>query len=781
MLCFVPFSSTKFPVCYGSRIRSVQIAIRRRILALTHLARASGYRKRAWSGSWSKFRTTCSAERARFAIHHHLLQLTCSANLAALSSQENDATPNTLILLTVGEPSPIPLPTWSTLPTNIIHLDVLALEHKLLRRAQEAEIPGTPDRQTPLPSLAALLQTLQIPVPPFVPLGNAGNEAYYTLLAFQKLMMAETRLPDLLFQQPDFGYMGQMGQQMQGMMGSLGMGNGNGMGYNLPGSGSMVFNGPGGMNGMSGMNGMNSMASMGSMNNLANHTQNFSPLPPPQAPFAQYSQSRSHSHSHSRRGSSSSPRHSSEIMPPPSIPTSRSGTHSGSRSPSDNSPRRQHGTLPPNVRRQSGSYQSISGSGTKQRPASVPHHGSFEAAVGDRPVTMIGINGERQAQAQAQAQAPLRSAMRGSGSNVNIAGQVNGGSGLSAHGSNSATASRTVSWSGPPPIDVDTPGGVFEGDRPAVMRTGSLPDGYETPEYMAAAARSPVARETTNGIPPIQTSGYVNGHGNSYTRSPVMLSSTRSRSSDYFGGQQVAGLGTGASGRSGSVINFDEAAQVSSGPSSPQQMPRAVRRASQVMMLEQSTGSLGSGGGGGGGIGSGQASVAGTNVGTAPGSTATSVSAPASTSTGNTPSLPRGLSMSMSGPDVNGSGASASGSGGASVPGSGPSAGSGSGSGSAQSHPTTQSSGGNASGNGNIRTLSRSNLSAMLTGGLPKTEKEEKPAAATRKQSKDMLKEAKSGKDAKDGKVGKEGKEGRLKSEKSMKNVAGALARFWVG
>lgn len=61
-------------------------------------------------------------------------------------------------------------------------------------------MPNTPSRTTPLNSLGALLQTLQIPVPPYAPLGNAGNEAFYTVLAFQKLMMADTRCPELLFQ-----------------------------------------------------------------------------------------------------------------------------------------------------------------------------------------------------------------------------------------------------------------------------------------------------------------------------------------------------------------------------------------------------------------------------------------------------------------------------------------------------------------------------------------------------------------------------------------------------
>ncbi|WWD03346.1 hypothetical protein V865_001398 [Kwoniella europaea PYCC6329] len=125
------------------------------------------------------------------------------ANVGALASQEADSHPNTLVLLTLGDPPPLPLPASSTLPSNILHLDVFALELNLLKRAQSQGLPGIPDRHHPLTSLGALLQTLQIPIAPFAPLGNAGNEAYYTLLAFQKLMMGETRLPEMLFRQPE--------------------------------------------------------------------------------------------------------------------------------------------------------------------------------------------------------------------------------------------------------------------------------------------------------------------------------------------------------------------------------------------------------------------------------------------------------------------------------------------------------------------------------------------------------------------------------------------------
>lgn len=132
--------------------------------------------------------------------------LTLSATLGALSAQENDSNANQLILISCGEPLPLPVPVTSTLPANILQVDILALEFNLLRRAQMRGTPGTPDRRTPLTSLHALLHTLHIPVAQFAPLGNAGNEAFYTVLAFQKLMMAETRLPDMLFQTEGYPY-----------------------------------------------------------------------------------------------------------------------------------------------------------------------------------------------------------------------------------------------------------------------------------------------------------------------------------------------------------------------------------------------------------------------------------------------------------------------------------------------------------------------------------------------------------------------------------------------
>lgn len=127
------------------------------------------------------------------------------ASLGALASHDSEGGANTLVLLSVGEPQPIPLPATTTLQQNILQLDVLQLEFALLQQAQRQGVPGVGDRRQPLGSLRQLLHHLQIPVAPHAPLGNAGNEAFYTVLAFQKLLMRDTRLPDQLFQQPAFG------------------------------------------------------------------------------------------------------------------------------------------------------------------------------------------------------------------------------------------------------------------------------------------------------------------------------------------------------------------------------------------------------------------------------------------------------------------------------------------------------------------------------------------------------------------------------------------------
>lgn len=128
------------------------------------------------------------------------------ATLGALATQENDSNANQLILISLGEPSPLPMSISSTLPANILQIDIFALEYSLLLRAQANRIANTPDRHTSLTSLSALLQTLQIPISPYCPLGNAGNEAFYTVLAFQKLMMADTQLPEILFQQQGYPF-----------------------------------------------------------------------------------------------------------------------------------------------------------------------------------------------------------------------------------------------------------------------------------------------------------------------------------------------------------------------------------------------------------------------------------------------------------------------------------------------------------------------------------------------------------------------------------------------
>ncbi|KAL7421913.1 hypothetical protein Q5752_003685 [Cryptotrichosporon argae] len=131
------------------------------------------------------------------------------SSLSGLAGQEGDGAANTLILLSAGEPQPLPLPNNTTLPNNVIHVDVLALEHSMYQQARREGLAG--DRIQPLSSLRQLLQQLQIPVPHHIPLGNAGNDAFYMLLAFQKLLIKDTRLPDRLFPQAvpapaEYGY-----------------------------------------------------------------------------------------------------------------------------------------------------------------------------------------------------------------------------------------------------------------------------------------------------------------------------------------------------------------------------------------------------------------------------------------------------------------------------------------------------------------------------------------------------------------------------------------------
>lgn len=69
------------------------------------------------------------------------------------------------------------------------------------RRNQARGGSNMSERHGPLPSLYALLQALQIPISPYAPLGNAGNEAFYTLMAFQTMMMGNIRFPSVLLRQ----------------------------------------------------------------------------------------------------------------------------------------------------------------------------------------------------------------------------------------------------------------------------------------------------------------------------------------------------------------------------------------------------------------------------------------------------------------------------------------------------------------------------------------------------------------------------------------------------
>jgi len=83
----------------------------------------------------------------------------------------------------------------------------------MYRRNQARGAYPTPERHGPLQSLYALLQVLQVPISPYAPLGNAGNEAFYTLMAFQTMMMGNIRFPSVLVRQQ--GQQGLSHQQYQ--------------------------------------------------------------------------------------------------------------------------------------------------------------------------------------------------------------------------------------------------------------------------------------------------------------------------------------------------------------------------------------------------------------------------------------------------------------------------------------------------------------------------------------------------------------------------------------
>jgi hypothetical protein len=96
------------------------------------------------------------------------------------------------------------LPTSLALPSNVLVLDIMAFERNLLREAQARAEPSAPTRSHTLNSLRALLGVLEIPIPPHAPIHNAGNDAFYTLLAFQRLVDGGVEIPSMLYAQPSF-------------------------------------------------------------------------------------------------------------------------------------------------------------------------------------------------------------------------------------------------------------------------------------------------------------------------------------------------------------------------------------------------------------------------------------------------------------------------------------------------------------------------------------------------------------------------------------------------
>lgn len=129
--------------------------------------------------------------------------LTSSATVSALASPDTESQANTLVLLSLGDVTP-QLPTTLALPSNVLVLDVMAFERNLLREAQARAEPSAPTRTHALTSLRALLGVLEIPIPGHAPIHNAGNDAFYTLLAFQRLVDGGVEIPAMLYAQPTF-------------------------------------------------------------------------------------------------------------------------------------------------------------------------------------------------------------------------------------------------------------------------------------------------------------------------------------------------------------------------------------------------------------------------------------------------------------------------------------------------------------------------------------------------------------------------------------------------
>ncbi len=122
-----------------------------------------------------------------------------SATISSLASPETDLGPNVLVLLTCGDSSRLAELKNVHIPNNVLIVDIGNLERQLYRASlsDAAKHHASSKSQSPLP-LRGVLQHLDIPVPPQIPLTNAGNSAFYVMTAFQLLVDRHAEVPPIL-------------------------------------------------------------------------------------------------------------------------------------------------------------------------------------------------------------------------------------------------------------------------------------------------------------------------------------------------------------------------------------------------------------------------------------------------------------------------------------------------------------------------------------------------------------------------------------------------------
>ncbi|KAG8982484.1 hypothetical protein FRB90_006757, partial [Tulasnella sp. 427] len=161
------------------------------------------------------------------------------ALITSLASPDSESTANTLVLVTHTPAGMLERLQELKLPSNLLVVDIAMLERQLFQsRPQTPAMPmmRLPNQTLPLPML---LTSRNIPF--LCPFNNSGNDAFYTLLAFQHLIEPETtRLPPPRVKQRD-GYPMVAAPPPMPQNGSFSMGILNGAG-----SGMRTMNGNGG-------------------------------------------------------------------------------------------------------------------------------------------------------------------------------------------------------------------------------------------------------------------------------------------------------------------------------------------------------------------------------------------------------------------------------------------------------------------------------------------------------------------------------------------------------